>query len=212
MAVEALAELKRGGDDPVLLTLGGIEPHKAQVFQRAHQLRLVVHTVTAASELTAFADALAAGMPADILDVTSRVPLPLLRAIYGASDAVLANSGHEPFGLVGLEAMAASAVAITGGTGEDYAVHLQNAIVLDTADPLELAWYVRSLKAQPALARSLARAAHATARRFTWERALGTLLEKIAFLATRQGVHRRPTSQPLKARPITMQPSAVVVA
>jgi glycosyltransferase involved in cell wall biosynthesis len=212
MAVEALAELKRGGDDPVLLTLGGIEPHKAQVFQRAHQLRLVVHTVTAASELTAFADALAAGMPADILDVTSRVPLPLLRAIYGASDAVLANSGHEPFGLVGLEAMAASAVAITGGTGEDYAVHLQNAIVLDTADPLELAWYVRSLKAQPALARSLARAAHATARRFTWERALGTLLEKIAFLATRQGVHRRPTSQPLKARPITMQPSADVVA
>lgn len=28
----------------------------------------------------------------------------LLRPFYAAADAVLANSGHEPFGLVGLEA------------------------------------------------------------------------------------------------------------
>jgi len=33
-------------------------------------------------------------------------------ALYAAADAVLANSGKEPFGLVGLEVMAAGGIAI----------------------------------------------------------------------------------------------------
>lgn len=212
MAVEALAELKRGGDDAVLVALGGVEPHKAEVLQRARELGLDVRTVSVREGgLAAYAQAFAAGMPADILDVRSLVPLPLLRAIYRASDAVLANSGHEPFGLVGLEAMAAGAIAITGGTGEDYAVHLQNAIVLDTADPLELAWYVRFLKAHPTVARHIARAARATARRFTWERVLQTLLEKIEFVAARQGALPGPTSPPAEERPARRPPLVAAV-
>ena len=212
MAVEALAELKRGSDDAVLLALGGREPHKAEVLQRARELGLVVRTVSVGEPgLAAYAQAFAAGMPADIFDVRSLVPLPLLRAIYRASDAVLANSGHEPFGLVGLEAMAAGAVAITGGTGEDYAMHLQNAIVLDTADPLELAWYVRFLKAHPAVTRRLARAARATARRFTWERVLQTLFEKIEFLAARQGALPKVASPPAEERPATPPPMLAAV-
>jgi glycosyltransferase involved in cell wall biosynthesis len=164
-----------------------------------------------APDLAVYAEAFAAGMPADILDVRARVPLPLLRAIYRASDAVLANSGHEPFGLVGLEAMAAGAVAITGGTGEDYAVHLQNAIVVDTADPLELAWYVRFLRARPAVARRLARAARTTARQFTWERVLETVLEKIEFLAIRQGALPAVTFRNVEEPPATRSPRLAAV-
>jgi len=46
---------------------------------------------------------------------------PLARVLYSASDGVLANSSHEPFGLVGLEAMAAGGVSFVGETEEDYA-------------------------------------------------------------------------------------------
>jgi hypothetical protein len=50
--------------------------------------------------------------------------------LFSGSAAVLANSGREPFGLVGLETMAAGGVACTGSTGEDYVVPGQNALVL----------------------------------------------------------------------------------
>jgi len=45
---------------------------------------------------------------------------------------VLADSVHEPFGLVGLEAMAVRGLACTGGTGEDYAEPGRNALVHGT--------------------------------------------------------------------------------
>ena len=51
-----------------------------------------------------------------------------------SADAVLANSGHEPFGLVGLEVMAAGGIAFTGSTGEDYVLSFENAIALETED------------------------------------------------------------------------------
>jgi glycosyltransferase involved in cell wall biosynthesis len=188
MAVDTVAELKRRGDDAVLVALGGVEPHRAEVLQHARDRGLGVHGLAVPEPTLAdLAHAFESATPADVLDVRSFVPLPLLRALYRASDAVLANSGHEPFGLVGLEAMASGAVAVTGGTGEDYAVHLQNAIVLETAEPAELVWQLRFLKAHPAVAARLGRAARATARRFTWERVLDTLLEKVAYLASRQG-------------------------
>ncbi len=63
------------------------------------------------------------------------VSASLARTLYAASDGVLANSVSEPFGLVGLEAMAAGGVAFTGGTGEDYAIGGRNAVVLETLDP-----------------------------------------------------------------------------
>ena len=56
--------------------------------------------------------------PADVLVVTSHIPVDFSRILYRAADAVLANSRHEPFGLVGLEAMAAGGVALTGSTGK----------------------------------------------------------------------------------------------
>src|SRR5262249_11576034 len=68
---------------------------------------------------------------ADIYNLRFFVPADFVRTCYAAADATLANSGHEPFGLVGLEAMAAGGVAFTGPTGEDYAVSSENAVALD---------------------------------------------------------------------------------
>jgi glycosyltransferase involved in cell wall biosynthesis len=59
------------------------------------------------------------------------------QVLFQGVDAVLANSRHEPFGVVGLEAMAAGGVVCTGGSGEDYAVPSHNALVLETEDPEE---------------------------------------------------------------------------
>jgi glycosyltransferase involved in cell wall biosynthesis len=88
--------------------------------------------------------------------------------LFRGSAAVLANSGREPFGLVGLETMAAGGVACTGCTGEDYVVPGQNALVLETTDPWEFVSLFRELHANPAQEWALRRAGQATARRYTW--------------------------------------------
>lgn len=188
MAVETVADLKAHGHDTVLLALGGVEPHQGEVLDRARGLGLTVRDVaisrpSLADSVRAFGDA----ARADVLNVKSFVPLALLRLLFKASDAVLANSGHEPFGLVGLEAMASGAVVLTGGTGEDYASHLENGIVLETADPAEASWYVRYLKERPDVSARIGASARRAARRFLWDRVVENLLGKVEFLAARQG-------------------------
>ena len=69
---------------------------------------------------------------------------------------MLANSGHEPFGLVGLETMAVGGVACTGCSGEDYAVPGYNALVLETNDPREFTALFSELHANPRRERGLA--------------------------------------------------------
>lgn len=72
---------------------------------------------------------------------------------------MLANSGHEPFGLVGLETVAAGGLACTGGTGEDYAVPGWNALVLQTGDPNEFlchfGWLARHPEEERAFERGI---------------------------------------------------------
>lgn len=202
MAVETVAALKARGQDSVLVAVGGIEPHQAEVLSRAVSLGLAVRPVALADPSPAgLAQAFAQGEPADVVNVRAFVPPPLLRTLYAASDAVLVNSGREPFGLVGLEAMAAGAVAFTGGTGEDYAVHLENAVVLETADAEEAAWHIRCLQRSPAVAEELVREGRRTARRFLWDRVIGNLLGKVEFLAMRQGMpEAAPAALPDPAR------------
>ena len=140
MAVEAVARLKAGGKKAVLLARGGIEPHGEEVLSRARSLGLKVRDVTARGD--AFGDHLRAireQRGADVLNLRFHCPQGLLKVLYRSADAVLANSGHEPFGLVGLETMAAGGIAFTGSTGEDYAIHDRNAMVMETADPKEIA-------------------------------------------------------------------------
>jgi hypothetical protein len=57
------------------------------------------------------------------------------RVLFRSVAAVLAHSGHEPLGLMGLEAMASGGVACTGCSGEDYAMPGENALVLETTAP-----------------------------------------------------------------------------
>jgi glycosyltransferase involved in cell wall biosynthesis len=112
----------------------------------------------------------------------------LKRLCYGASDAVLANSGHEPFGIVGLEVMGAGGVAVVGATGEDYAVSFQNCLVTETDDPEELVGYLLHVRSNPRLADEIRQEAKRTAALFTWPEVIENLLGKLEYLALRQGV------------------------
>ena len=107
------------------------------------------------------------------------VPEEALLALYNVADAVLANSGREPFGLVGLEVMAAGGLAITGSTGEDYVRPFENAIACDNGDPRELAAYLEQLAADPALATRIRAAGVATAHDYAWDRVLQLMARKL---------------------------------
>jgi glycosyltransferase involved in cell wall biosynthesis len=74
--------------------------------------------------------------------------------------------------------MAASGVAVTGSTGEDYAQPFENAIVCDTGDPSELASYLEQLIAGPALERAIRATGSAMAERYTWPIVLDILARK----------------------------------
>ncbi|MBI4491721.1 MAG: glycosyltransferase [Chloroflexi bacterium] len=188
MAVETVARLKERGQETVLVARGGVEPHEGEVLHHARSLGLVVKDVSVPEQSVAgYVRAFSEAGPADVLNVKSFIPLEFLRLLYSASDVVLANSGREPFGLVALETMASGGVAFTGATGEDYVAHLENAIVLETEDPEEASWHVRSLKEHPAMRARIGRAARRTARGFVWERVVDNLVGKIEFLAAGQG-------------------------
>lgn len=112
----------------------------------------------------------------EVISLGFGVTPALARALYAAADGVLANSVSEPFGLVGLEAMAAGGIAFTGGTGEDYAITGRNAIVLETLDPNEIVEQWRELAAHPDRETRMRRAARRTARDYTWERVVQRLI------------------------------------
>jgi glycosyltransferase involved in cell wall biosynthesis len=193
MAVDALHILKSAPFGarrrPRMIIRGGMEPHRVDVVQRAlmHDLSWAEVTVsdpTYDNILRAIAD----NAHADILELRFFVPEEFLRTIYGAADAVFANSGHEPFGLVGLEVMASGGIAFTGCTGEDYAQSFHNAVVVDSEDAREMAVYVINLMTHPEEKRRIRRNAHETARNFTWEEVLKELYRKLEFSAQVGGV------------------------
>lgn len=125
---------------------------------------------------------------ADVLSLRFGVSPALARTLYAASDGVLANSVAEPFGLVGLEAMAAGGVAFTGGTGEDYAIAGKNAVVLETLDPTEIVDQWDLLSSEPGLATRLRRAAKRTAKEYRWETVASLL---VSFLSTQASARCR---------------------
>jgi glycosyltransferase involved in cell wall biosynthesis len=108
--------------------------------------------------------------------------------LYRASHAVLANSGHEPFGLVGLEVMAAQGLAFVGSTGEDYAQHLLNAISMDTNDPNEVVGNLLYLQHHTRVAEELRRVGRITARFYVWPRIIGKLVSKLQYLLMTGGI------------------------
>ena len=116
----------------------------------------------------------------DVVILRSHVDPEARRTLFRSVSAVLANSEHEPFGLVGLETMAAGGIACTGCSGEDYAIAGQNALVLETADPREFVGLFERLRANPAEASALRRSGRSTAQRYAWPQvARGVLLPRI---------------------------------
>ena len=188
MAMTAMAYLKQSGSRIRLLMRGGSEPHGVEVMLHARSRGLHVTDVKAPDDPAGLARVLRAHPHADVINVTSYINDDLLEVIYVACDAVLANSGHEPFGLVGLEVMAAGGLAITGSTGEDYADAFRNALVLETDDPVEVVTLLRLIKERPDLAASIRERGLATARDYAWEKVIDQLLLRLDLAAAQQAV------------------------
>jgi len=188
-AIDAIVELRAEGLPARILMRGGIEPYGAEVMGRARQHGL---SVCDWSELVedagGVARALSESSGAALVNLCRFLPDAVIPEIDLAATAVLANSGHEPFGLVGLEAMAAGGVAMVGATGEEYARPYGNAIVIETDDGAEVAAALRGLVDRPALARRLRREARHSARDFTWPAVIEGLLERLRYMSFRQQV------------------------
>jgi glycosyltransferase involved in cell wall biosynthesis len=209
MAVAALAALKRSGLRVRLLMRGSRDTHGRQVLAEARRLGLSLADEPAPQSAADLASLLRRHRGTEVVNLVTFLPEPLLGTIYAAADAVLANSGHEPFGLVGLEVMAAGGLAVTGSTGEDYAVSLRNSLVMETNDPLELVNGLELVHRRPALARRLRREGRRTARAYDWKNVVGDLLYRIELAGLLQSALRRdpaltrrraPASRPARQR------------
>jgi glycosyltransferase involved in cell wall biosynthesis len=177
-AVETVSEMKHQGWRPLLLARGGSEPYGAEVVAAAGSRGLrVIERGSERGGTQGLLDALARVGDADVVVLRSHLDPDARRVLLRAADAVLANSRHEPFGLVGLETMASGGVACTGNTGEDYVVSGQNALVLETGEPREFMTLFAPLRESPGKARALRRAGTVTARRFAWPE----VVERVLF-------------------------------
>jgi glycosyltransferase involved in cell wall biosynthesis len=179
--VEAFAQVRTLHPDATLIVRGGRESYGTAVLERAHALGLDVEEVRFERREPREAIERLGDAHGAIVDVRSYLPEDALVALYRVANAVLANSGREPFGLVGLEVMAAGGVAVTGSTGEDYVTPFENAIACDTGDARELAAYLEKVVEDCEFDRALRAAGEATARRYTWPRVLEILAEKLTW-------------------------------
>jgi glycosyltransferase involved in cell wall biosynthesis len=182
-AIDAVAELRAMGYTPQLVLRGGREPYGNEVFQRAYARGLSLERVEADGD---DGEAVAAGLAAasaDLVHLQAFLPDETLYALYVACDAVLANSGKEPFGLVGLEVMAVGGIPVCGATGEEYAEPFVNAIVCDTSDGRELAEYLAASYGDERAADRMRQAGYATANRYLWPTVLEALAHKVAYVA-----------------------------
>ncbi|MFH1485352.1 MAG: glycosyltransferase [Chloroflexota bacterium] len=214
-SMEAVARLKSMGLMVSFLVRGGVETYGGEVLARARSLGLKVQDARSYGDSREdFFKAIEASRGADVINLLFPIPQSFLRVIYHASDAVLANSSHEPFGLVGLEAMAAGAVPVLGGTGEDYAIPFRNCFVCESTNPEEIVHYALYLHQHPERRAAMRRAARRTARAFTWEAAARNLVNRLEHQARAQGmlvwtgIDRRPAAetrqQDLPEKPITI--------
>jgi glycosyltransferase involved in cell wall biosynthesis len=178
-----VAALKHQGWRPLALVRGGCEPYGGEVLARARDLGLhVVDRTWTEPGADGLLAALSDVGEADVVNLCSHVDPEARRVLFRAADAVLANSGHEPFGLVGLETMAVAGLACTGSSGEDYAVPGQNALVLETSEPREFIGLYGPLREHPEQAVRLRRAGQSTSRRYAWSRVVeGALLPRVGL-------------------------------
>jgi len=171
LAVHAIDLLRKESREqpPLLIARGGVEAHESDVRAAARSTGLRwVDAQPQGAGAQALITALDAAAEADVLCLRFPLDSESSRALFRAVAVVLADSRFEPFGLVGLEAMAAGGVACTRLSGEDYAIPGRNALVLQTEDPREICAVLRRLREHPDEERALRRAARFTARRYSW--------------------------------------------
>jgi glycosyltransferase involved in cell wall biosynthesis len=176
-AVEGVARLRGQGLEPLLLMRGGVEAHGHDVLRRVDELGLRIRDGHDGTHVPTPEEA----RTVDIWHYRARIPDAVLRALYHAAHATLAQSGIEPFGLVGLEVMAQGGVVLTGATGEDYARHGRNALVVETGTPAEIAHLAASVARSPALARRLGQGGRDTAKTYTWRHIIPELLDRMSL-------------------------------
>ena len=181
-AIDAVADLRERGVAVQLIVRGGKEGYGNVVMSRARERKLTVGDLTLAESTPAQLAKALSGARTDVVNLRSFLPDETLYALYGAVTATLANSGKEPFGLVGLEVMASGGIPVCGSTGEDYAEPFENAVVCDTDDPRELAEYLQRLFSEPQLASAIRERARHTAGRYVWPAVLDVLDVKIGYL------------------------------
>ncbi len=189
MAVEAVARMKASGKRVSMIIRGGIEPHGGEVLRRANELGLRVVNIEAKRPTSRQCiELMRDAGEADIYNLRFFVPEEFVRMCYAAADATLANSGHEPFGLVGLEVMAARGIAFTGSTGEDYAISFENAVALETEDPDEIVGYLTHIQQHPEEREKIRAEAYRTASEYVWEEVIDNLIGKLGYMARKQNL------------------------
>ena len=173
LAMDTVAELKQRGHRPLLIARGGKEAHGGEVMQRARELGLRVSWRNErAGGAHGLLNAVANADDTDVAVLDSHLDPAARAVLFHGAEAVLANSGHEPFGLVGLETMAVGGLACTGASGEDYAVDGENALVLQTNDPGEFVSLFERTRRNPDHTRELRAAGMQTARQYAWSRVI----------------------------------------
>lgn len=175
------------------LARGGIEPYGVEVLKAAALAGLqVVDRVLPQRGVRGRMHALDGLQGVDIVNLCSPLDPESRLVLFHGAAAILANSQHEPFGLVGLETMAAGGLACIGYTGEDYAVPGYNALALETNDPQEFLDLFGALRVHPAVERSLRRAGRVTAQHDTWSKIMQRiLLPRLRLMAGRSNETER---------------------
>jgi glycosyltransferase involved in cell wall biosynthesis len=182
LAIDTVRELKRYGKRPLLIARGGKEAHRHEVLAQAAGAGLrVTERGNGPADAQGLLHSLDGLEAFDIVCLKSHLEPSARRVLFRGADAILANSGHEPFGLVGLETMAVGGLACTGGTGEDYVVPGWNALVLQSTDPREFVSLFQHLESNPPEKRAIRRHGRYTANQHTWQSIIRrNLLPRIA--------------------------------
>jgi glycosyltransferase involved in cell wall biosynthesis len=178
MALRAVAKAREAGIDARLLVRGGREGYRQTLVQLAHDLDLSWATVSHDEEwpesLSAISD--------PIVEVDNFLPVEEVQMLYQTADAVLANSGREPFGLVGLEVMAAGGLAVLGTTGEDYARAYGNAVVCETDDPKEIVHHLKTIS-RGGFHERIRREGRRTAENYRWSTLMPLIESYVQYFA-----------------------------
>jgi glycosyltransferase involved in cell wall biosynthesis len=205
LAIDTVGELKRNGRRPLLIARGGVEAHGGEVLERAAASGLrVVDRAAPQAGIGGLLESLREIGDADIVNLRTPLTPDACRLLFRGTDAVLANSGHEPFGLVGLETLAAGGIACVGGTGEDYAIPGWNCLVLQTTDPREFLRLLEPLQSRPRDVQAMRRNAVHTARRFVWNEVIGRNL--LPYLHITSAGQSTPRQASRRVRPVAAQP------